>query len=276
MIILTLLAGTIRELTSKATLYVLAGISTVILLGVLVAVSSTTTPAGTALTLLGNDVSPPVPQETFAGTVMQIEASLAAGLFFGVVLFGLFATAGVIPDALDKGTVDLYLSKPIARWEFLLGKSLGSICGILINVIYFVSALCVILGLRVGVWNVHLITSAFLMTVAYAALYSIVVFFGVLSRNMAIAIIAGFLYLVVFDPLLENRASGLYLISTNVVYRGALDGLFFALPQIGSTQANVLRLIGGASVDWKPIGQCLLSSLVIFLGTTALLERKEF
>jgi ABC-type transport system involved in multi-copper enzyme maturation permease subunit len=276
MTILVLIAGTIRELRSKATLYVLAGISTLVLLGVLVSVSSNTSSAGTALTLFGNEVSPPVPEDAFSSTVMQIESSLAAGLFFGVVLFGLFATAGVVPDALEKGTVDLFLSKPIARWEFLLGKYLGSVGGILLNVLYFVGALCVILGLRAGVWNVNLITAAFLMTFAFAALYTIVVFFGVLSRNMAIAIIAGFLYLVVLDPLLDHRETGLYLISTNSIFRGAIDGLFYLFPQIGLTQANVLRLIGGAGIDWKPIGQCFLSSLVIFLGATALLERKEF
>jgi ABC-type transport system involved in multi-copper enzyme maturation permease subunit len=276
MTILTLVSGTVRELTSKATLYVLAGISTIILIGVLILVSSTTTPDGVVLRLLGNDVSPPVPADAFATTVMQVESSLAAGLFVGVVLFGLFATAGVIPDALDKGTVDLYLSKPMSRWEFLFGKYLGSVTGILLNVLYFVGALYVIMGLRVGVWNANLLSAAFLMTFAFASLYSIVTFFGVLSRNMGIAIIAGFAYLFVVGPLLEHRESGLYLLGQNGVYRRAVDGLFYLLPQIGITQSNVLRLIGGAGIDWKPFGQCLLSSLAILLGSTVLLERKEF
>jgi ABC-type transport system involved in multi-copper enzyme maturation permease subunit len=276
MIILTLVSGTIREMASKIILYVLAGISTIVLLGVLLAVSSTTTDAGTTLSIFGNQVSPPVPAEEFATAVKQMEAGLAGGLFIGVILFGLFATAGVLPDALEKGTVDLYLSKPIARWTFLLGKYLGGIGGIFANIVYFVGVLFVILGVRTGVWNVHLLSAALLMTFAFASVYSVVAFFGTLSRNTAIAIISGFLFLFVVSPLLESRESGLYLISTNGIYRGIVDGLFYALPQFGVVQSNTLKLIGGGALDWNPIGQCFLSTVVILLGTAALLEKKEF
>jgi ABC-type transport system involved in multi-copper enzyme maturation permease subunit len=274
--ILALILGTCRELAAKATLYVLAGISTLILLGVLLAVSSTVHDGKSVLVIFGNEITPPTGEEAFPQLISQMEASLANGLFVGVVLFGMFATAGVLPDSLDKGTVDLYLSKPIARWELVLGKFLGAVTAIGANILYFIGLLWLIIGVKVGVWDAGFLIAFPAMTFVFACLFAVVAFFGVLSRNMAIAIIAGFVYLLIIAQLLEGRETGLYMISTNSVYRTIVDGCYYVLPQIPNMQGNLLRSISGGSFDWRPFGQSLLSSGA-FLGLAAWnLQRRDF
>ena len=274
--LLTLVLGTGRELSAKATLYVLAAISTLILLGAAVTLSSTTTAEGTTLLLFGNPAGPPSTPEAFSGLVSQMESAFAGGLFFGVVLFGMFATAGVLPEALERGTVDLYLSKPIARWELLAGKYLGSVLAIFVNIIYFIGFLWIIVGLRVGIWNTNLLLAGLMMTFAFACLFSIVSLLGVFTRNMAISIIVGFVYLFVISQILQSREQGLFHLSTNEIYRGVLDGLYYVFPQIPAMQVNVLKLVAGNGIEWQPFLQSFLSSGGILALSAWVLKRKDF
>jgi ABC-type transport system involved in multi-copper enzyme maturation permease subunit len=274
--IITLVRWTIRELAAKATLYVLAGISTLMLLFAVLAIGADSTAEGMTITFFGKPASPPVTHEALADLAGKIEAGFAGGLFLGVVVFGAFGTAGVIPDALEKGTVDLYLSKPIARWQLLLGKYLGSVAVMFLNILYFIGGLWLIVGVKVGVWNTQFVLSSFLLTYVFAALYAVVTFFGVASRNIAIAIIAGILYLMLIAGPLESRQTGLYLLSESGIYRGILDGLYYMFPQIPAMESGAIRLISGERAQLTPYVQSLFSAGGI-LGLTAwLLQKKDF
>ncbi len=274
--IVTLARWTIRELAAKATLYVLAGISTLMLLFAAFAIGTDSTADGLTITFFGKPASPPVTHEALADIAGKIEAGFAGGLFLGIVLFGVFGTAGVITDALEKGTVDLYLSKPIARWQLLLGKYLGSVAAIFLNILYFIGGLWLIVGLKVGVWNTRFLLSSLLLTFVFAALYAVVTFFGIVSRNMAIAIIAGILYFMLIAGPLEGRQTGLYLLSESGVYRGILDGLYYIFPQIPAMESGVIHLISGEEMQATPFVQSFFSAGGI-LGLAAwLLQKRDF
>lgn len=274
--IIALVRGTVRELASKATLYVLAGISTLILVVAAFAVGATSSSDGMTITLFGNPISPPVPPDVVSELAGKLEAGFAGGLFLGVVVFGVFGTAGVIPDVLEKGTVDIYLSKPIARWQLLAGKYLGSVAVIFVNIAYFIAGLWLVVGLKAGVWNMHFLLAAFLMTYVFACLFAVVAFLGVLSRNMAIAIIGGILYLVVIAGPLEGRQTGLYLISGNGIYRTILDGLYYLLPQVPAMESGAMRIVGGEGTSFVPYLQSFLSAGALLCGAAWILSRRDF
>jgi len=273
---LALILHTFRETAAKATLWVLAGISTLVLLVVSLGLSTGSSADGVVLMFFGNPTSPPLDHAGLEQAVAALEAGLAGGLMLGVFLFGLFATAGIIPEALEKGIVDLYLSKPIARWELLLGKSMGAVTVVLVNIVYFIGALWAVVGIKTGVWDVQFLVTSLLMTFVFACLYSIVTFFAVLSRNMGLAIIAAFLYLFIIATALESRAHGLYMLSGSTMYRSVIDGLYYVLPQISSMQHQITAVILKQEADWRPFAQSLASAGAIFGGAVALLQRKDF
>jgi len=274
--ILTLIASTFRELLTKATIYVLAGISTLILLGVLAGFSSSSSAEGTTILLFGNPIGPAMPAEAVAEFVNQMLAGFAKGMFAGVVLFGIFATAGIIPDVLEKGTVDLYLSKPLGRWELLLGKYLGGVCVVFVNILYFLGGMAIIFGMRLGTWDLQFFLSSVMLTFVFACLYSVVGFLGVVFRNAAIPIIGAFLYLLIVGPVLHQREMGLFLISENVVYRGVVDGCYYLLPQLSGMMDGVASLILRQEIDWKPYAQSLLSSGLFLGGGVFILSKRDF
>ena len=274
--ILTLILATFRELFSKATLYVLLGISTLIMLGTLASVSAENTDDGVILKAFGNPVGPPTPVEEIETLVFGMQTGLAKGLFFGIMLFGVFATASIIPDSLEKGTVDLYLSKPLARWELLFGKYLGAVFVMLAVIFYFIGGIWLGFGLRTGVWNIQFLLSSFTMTFMFACIFSIVLILSVVFRNAAIPIIGSFLYLMFIDNLLDSRETVLYLFSENTFYRGILDAFYYILPQIAGMQRSLASQIMHESMEWKPFVQALLSSAGIFGLAVFIIRREDF
>ena len=279
MTLLALVRLTLRELASKATMYILAGISTIVLIGTAFAVSATTSDAGAMVTLFGQPIMEvPIPQEALVHSVRAMQAGLAGGLFTGIMLFGVFATAGLVPDMLEKGTVDLYLSKPVARWELLLGKYLGGVAAIGANILYFLVGAWLVFGLRTGVWDPALLLTALIMIFMFACLYGLVTFFGVWTRSTATTIILTFVFLFIIEgPLLAHRDVTLYRISDNTIYHTIVDGFFYLFPQISGMQTSAAANLSGLSeFDWKPFLQAFLSGVAFFLGGAVIFKRRDF
>lgn len=274
--ILTLIIATFRELLSKATLYVLLGISTLVLLGALVSLSSDVSDEGVILKVFGNPISPPMQLDEVAQQVFAIQSGLARGLFVGIMLFGVFATAGVIPDSLEKGTVDLYLSKPLARWQLLLGKYLGCVAVMFAMILYFIGGIWLGFGVRIGVWNGQFLFSSLTMSFMFACIFSMVLFLGVLFRNAAIPIIGAFIYLMIIDNQLDNREFILYMLSDSAIYHRILDGLYYIFPQISGMQRGLANQIQHTPVEWKSFLQALLSSTAFFGASAYVMRRKDF
>ena len=271
-----LIVHTFRELFAKTILYILLGISTVVILVTLLGLSASQSDAGISVTMFGGSMGPPIPADKFAEFVLMLQTALANGLYSGIVLFGVFATASVIPDMLEKGTVDLYVSKPISRFELLFGKYLGAIAVMFANALYFIGALWLIIGIKLGVWNIYFLLSVLTLTFIFLCLYAIVVFLGVWTRTTSISIIGAFFYLFVVGPLLQNREQTLFLLSKNEVYQKIINGLYYLLPQISGIQENLKAQITGEGITWRPVIQAFLCAIAIFLGATEVLKRKDF
>ncbi len=277
--LLVLVRLTLRELASKTTMYILAGISTIVLIGTAFSVSVSTTDAGAVVSLFGQPLmEAPLPQDAVVHFIRQMQAGLAGGLFTGVMLFGVFATAGIVPDMLEKGTVDLYLSKPIARWELFLGKYLGGVAAIGVNILYFLLGAWIVFGLRSGVWDPSLLVTALIMIFMFACLFGLVAFIGVWTRNTATTIILTFVFLFIIEgPLLAHREGTIYRLWDNTTYHTVIDGFFYLLPQItGMQTAAAAQLAGISEFDWKPFLQAFLSGAAFFLGGAVILKRRDF
>jgi hypothetical protein len=74
------------------------------------------------LKLFDNGQSP-VPLEELQSS-QQMQAGLAKGSSRASFCSGV-CDRGRNPDMLERGTVDLYISKPISRWELLLSNTAG-------------------------------------------------------------------------------------------------------------------------------------------------------
>ena len=113
------------------------------------------------------------------------------------------------------------------------------------------------------------------LTVMFTCLFSVVVVLGVLSRNAILPILGAYFYLLVIGSILENREASLYWLSSSSLYRTAIDGLYYLLPQISAMQEGATRLILQEQPDWWPFLRSLASSAVLLAGGAEILRRRD-
>lgn len=124
-----------------------------------------------------------------AATVARgIESTVAWMLYPMGVILGLFATASLVPRMLEKGSIDLLLSKPVSRPAILIGRFLGAYLVAAANMVYLVGGVGLILGFKLGVWHWGFLFSGLMMAAYFGALLGFLVLWGVLTRSTTIGI----------------------------------------------------------------------------------------
>jgi ABC-type transport system involved in multi-copper enzyme maturation permease subunit len=115
---------------------------------------------------------------------------------FGVVgtLLVLVMTAGFVPEFLQPSNATVLLSKPTPRWVLLLGKYLGVMTLLAVNVAVFVIGTWLALGLRTGFWVNSYLWGIPLLLLQVAAVYSFSAFLGVLTGSTLACVIGSVLF----------------------------------------------------------------------------------
>lgn len=152
--------NTIRELLAKKTMYFLLFLVVIVLATV-----------GYNLYQLVTQTSA-TPQELQNIQISVVQGILSTWIFFSILLSIIYA-AGLIKNEQKSRSILGTLAKPVARWEFLLGKWLGVLLFFYIVLLIGVF-ICLILML---VWNIPF-TSVFWMAILYAFV-SLFVFSGI-------------------------------------------------------------------------------------------------
>jgi ABC-type transport system involved in multi-copper enzyme maturation permease subunit len=123
-------------------------------------------------------------------------ASLGVGWWLnwvGVIL-ALVSTAGIIPDFIAGGSVDLYLSKPISRLRLFLTKYVTGLLFVTLQVALFAAACFVLIGLRAGLWDLRLFLAIPVVVIAFSYLFCICALLGVLTRSTVAALLLTVLF----------------------------------------------------------------------------------
>jgi ABC-type transport system involved in multi-copper enzyme maturation permease subunit len=160
-----------------------------------------------------------------------------------IMLFGIFGIAGLIPGMLDKGTIDLFLSKPLSRAELLMARAFGAVSGIAVNLVYFFLGIWLVFGLKLGVWHWAFLSSVIYVVYAFVCFFSIVTIVGLITRSAGFSIMLAFIFSIISWGL-ELREKGLYRLWDNVVYHRFLDALYYLTPQLNAMLDNSTRVIG--------------------------------
>lgn len=105
-------------------------------------------------------------------------------LLVSVILTGFF-----IPNMLRKGSLDLIMAKPMARWELLLYKYIGGLCFVFVVTSITVGGVWLVMSLQSGNWNPTFLLSIPLLTFTFAVLYAVSTFVAVLTRSAIAAIL---------------------------------------------------------------------------------------
>lgn len=199
-----------------------------------------------------------------------------------IILLGTFGTVGLMTSLLDKGTIELYVSKPMHRWQIFLSRAFGATAGASINVIYYIAGIWLIFGLKIGVWNGGFLISGILVAFAFVCYYSIVSFVGILTRSAVFSNILGLMFSFISTGL-ELREKTMYKAWDNVIYHRFLDTCYYCTPQLDGMLTNASKLIGRLPLSAGPSGfsaspflYSLLSATLFYYLSARYFTRQDF
>jgi len=104
-------------------------------------------------------------------------------------ILALISTAGIFPELITGGSIDLWLSRPISRWRLFLTKFVLGLAFVALQVTVFTTASYFVLGVRGGVWEPSLFLAIPLVTLFFSYLFAICTLFGVLTRSTIAALL---------------------------------------------------------------------------------------
>lgn len=271
-----IISYTLRESLAKKTFMGFFVITTIVHLLFIFALNVDLVAGGkAALSLFGKAAPQAVDMEKLLFGFKQVMSGLAVLMLTGGIFLAIFATGSLVPNMLEKGSVDLLLSRPLARWQLLLGRYLGAVGLVAINVFYMTAGVWLIISLKIGLWHWPFLASGLIIIVVFAILFAIMTFIGVTVRNSGVSMMAAW-FVMFFSPLLFQRDK-IYALLSKKIYQWLLDGLYYLTPRTFEMGNMTRALVVGEPIsDWSPLVQSLAVGAGFLLAAIVVFEKKDF
>ncbi len=215
-------------------------------------------------------------QAILSEILFGIKGMIVGPLFGGGLLLSIFSTAGIISYLLEKGNIDLFLSKPISRTQLILGKYFGGIAIVFINVAYAIIGLWILIGLKFNNWDLSFLYSIITITFAFALIYTVIILCTILSRGNVLALVVAYVIFFILSPLLASREV-FYNISHNEVLKVTLDALHYIIPQTSELGTLSTKLATqGIIANTEPIWVSCILLILILSGSIFIFNKKDY
>jgi len=263
---------TLREAMARKVFIFFAGISILVLLGSILVFSLVD--AQSFISTMNQGQAEIVVGEIISGLELLIISPLA-GL---CLLLAIFSSASFVPVMLEKGTIDLLLSKPISRLQLLIGKYLGGLLVVFINILFLIVGVWLIISLKFSYWDFSFLLVSLTVTFTFAVLYSIIVLFGVITRSSILGMMVAYLIFLILSPLLQLYKEELHTFVENGIAKAILDGLYYIIPQTAELMGKLtVDLAAGQGIDnFSPVITSFFLLILVLSFSIYLFRKKDF
>jgi len=126
----------------------------------------------------------------------QLFVSVGIGFWLSwlATILALISTAGIFPDLIGSGAIDLLVSKPIGRLRLFATEYLAGLLFVTLQVTLFGAASFLVIGLRGGAWEPGLLVAVPVVVCFFSYLFAVCVLLGVLTRSTVAALLLTFLF----------------------------------------------------------------------------------
>ncbi len=184
--------------------------------------------------------------------IISVETGFLSLSFNLILFFSLISTSSFIPSMLEKGTIDLLISKPISRFTILMSKFLGAVLFVAVSMVFLIGSIWLILSLKSGYWSPAFLSSILSLTLAFAVMYSITVLIGLLTNSSVISILINFFMIFVLCPVLSIRESVIFTFVKNESVQFVFNFLYYIFPKPGEIKDVTNAMISGDNIAmWK-------------------------
>jgi ABC-2 type transport system permease protein len=197
--------------------------------------------------------------------VLGFESGFSGFLYLVGTFLALFATAHLVPRLQEKGTVDLYLSRPVGRVALLLSRYSGGMLLAAANLLYLIGSIWLII-----IWKTHVVHARFLLggvTILFtiAALLAFAFLIGVVTSSTGVSLMAT--YAVFFLAAMLSAHNRIAAALSAEWSARLVHGLYWIFPKTAELgRATVEQVSGGRAFGHAPV----IENLFAVYGSTAL------
>ena len=232
--------------------------------------------------LFGQSVDMAGKQVDLDKLVLGFEGGFSAFLYLVGTFLAIFATAHLVPRLQEKGTIDLYLSRPVGRASLLLSRFAGGLLLSAANVLYLIASIWLIVGWKTGVWEIGLLKGGLLILFAISSLLAFSFLVGVVTSSTAVSIMTT--YAVFFLSAVLSAHAKIEAALSSEWSAGLVRGLYWALPKTAELGRAIVTLVSdGRGFRHPPpidpvavYGTTALFALVALALASWLFSRKDF
>lgn len=123
-----------------------------------------------------------------------VTPGISVWLSWLATILALVSTAGIFPDLMSQGSIDLFVSKPLGRLRLFLTQYVAGLLFVALQVGIFTMASFLVIGLRGGVWEPGLFIAVPLVLCFFSYLYAVCVLLGVVTRSTVAAVLLTLLF----------------------------------------------------------------------------------
>ncbi len=216
--------------------------------------------------------------------IISIQSGFIVISFPLILFFSLISASSFIPSMVEKGTIDLMISKPISRFNILISKYLGGILFVGTSMVFLIGSIWLILSLKSGYWNFNFLIPIVSLSFAFAVMYSITVLIGLTTQSSIVAILVNFFLIFVLCPILSGREQIIFTFVKNDSIQFIFNFFYYILPKPGEIKDVTVALIAGQDVPlWKGVaneqgisGPTWLSVITSFIFCSAVMAYSAY
>ncbi len=213
--------------------------------------------------------------------VLGFESGFSGFLYLVGTFLALFATAHLVPRLQEKGTIDLYLSRPVGRVKLLFSRYCGGLLLAAVNLVYLIGSIWAII-----IWKTHVVHPRFLFGGAAilfttAALMAFTFLVGVVTSSTGVSLMTAYA-IFFFSALLAAHDKIAAAMSSEWAAK-FVHGLYWVLPKTAelgrATVAHVAgrTLLGVTGADLFGVyGSTALFGIATLALANWLFSRKDF
>lgn len=184
--------------------------------------------------------------------VVSVESGFLSLAFALILFFSLISASSFITSMVDKGTIDLLISKPVSRTKILLSKYVGAILFVGASMVFLIGSIWLILAAKSGYWNSAFLLSIISLTFAFAVMYSISVFIGLTTQSTIISILVNFFLIFVLCPILAAREQLIFTFVKSDAVKFIFNFFYYVLPKPGEIKDVTNAILAGENIPlWK-------------------------
>jgi ABC-2 type transport system permease protein len=178
--------------------------------------------------------------------VLGFETGFSGFLYVFCTFLAIFATAHLVPRMQEKGTIDLYLARPVSRVRLLLSRYLAGLILAGSNVVYLMGSIWAIVAWKTGVANARFLMAGSIIFLVIAVLLAFAFLVGVFTSSTAVSIMAT--YGIFFFGLMLAAHDKFAAAVSKQWQANVIETLYWVFPKTAELLTSVVAFVGGEQV----------------------------